>query len=299
MILANPFSGKGKAEELIEMIRQSSPEVDMKVFLTRKVDDEAYQVEQLVSDFSLETDKILILGGDGTLSKVLAHLPVSIPFAYFPAGSGNDFAKSLGIDSLPDVLEAMTEDRKLPINLLTYQDGIVVNSLDFGFSAQVIAYTEKSWLKQVLKKLGLGKLVYVIYAVKTLFVQRGSQLMLTIDGKQKILSNIFFLSFTNNTYFGGGIMIWPTASAMTKNFDMVYITNRGFLGNTLSLLDILFKRHVKSKAIHHELGQSLDLSVPKELLAQIDGELVSLNQATLKTQTRYLYHKGGPYVSDW
>lgn len=50
---------------------------------------------------------VLIFGGDGTLHRHLAQLvKLAAPVLVVPAGSGNDFASSLGLRRIPDSLEA-------------------------------------------------------------------------------------------------------------------------------------------------------------------------------------------------
>lgn len=287
-ILANPASGHGQAMKVIEKITKDYPELEVRSFVTRHAGDEPYQVSLVLTEYS-DDDRLLILGGDGSLSKVLKELPPHIPFAYYPTGSGNDFARSLAIGRLDEVMKALMSDEKYPITLLTYKDGVVVNSLDFGFVARVISYSENSWLKNQLKKLGLGQLSYIIYAIKTLFTNQPVHLAVTTQKETITLHNLFFITFANNRYFGGGIMIWPTSSVFIRDFDVVYIERKGLLHNTLSLLDLLFKRHLSSPRIQHFTVDQLNLTVIKTDFSQVDGEVISLEETVLEGQERYMY----------
>lgn len=287
-ILANPSSGNGQTKMVIEKIKKDYPEIAVRVFMTKYAGDEPNQVSQVLTEYNTG-DRLLILGGDGSLSKLLKELPPHIPFAYYPTGSGNDFARSIAIKRIDEIMEALISDEKQPITLLTYKDGVVVNSLDFGFVARVTAYSENSWLKNHLKKLGLGQLSYIVYAVKTLFTNQAVQLLVTNETKALTLSNLFFITFANNRYFGGGIMIWPTSSIFTRAFDVVYIERKGLLHNTLSLLDLLFKRHLSSPRIQHFSAEKLKIKVIKTDFSQVDGEVINLEETILEGQERYMY----------
>lgn len=289
LILANPSSGNGQASQVIERIRTDYPDLELIPFLTRAIDDEAYQVRQLLSDYRPQHDRILILGGDGTLSKLLKELPATIPFAYYPTGSGNDFARALAINNLDDVIAAILSNRQQEIGLMTYQGGVIVNSLDFGFAASVIAYTERSLLKKWLKKLGLGRLSYLIYAIKALFTPCSVTIDMQSAHHTLVLNDVFFISFANNRYFGGGIMIWPEASVFNGCLDVVYIENRGFYHNVKALLDLLCHRHHNSRSIHHLSAERLFLRTLSGSVAQVDGELISLVESDLVIQKRYFY----------
>src|SRR6516225_3913362 len=54
-----------------------------------------------------DADVILLFGGDGTIHRHLAQLvKLGLPVLVVPAGSGNDFASSLGLRRLRDSLAA-------------------------------------------------------------------------------------------------------------------------------------------------------------------------------------------------
>ena len=54
-----------------------------------------------------DVDAALIFGGDGTLNRYLPELiEKQIPFVIVPCGSGNDFARELGIKTHADAVRA-------------------------------------------------------------------------------------------------------------------------------------------------------------------------------------------------
>src|ERR1700682_948290 len=56
---------------------------------------------------SNETDAILVFGGDGTVHRHLPQLvKLRLPVLVVPCGSGNDFARALGLRSIRDSLAA-------------------------------------------------------------------------------------------------------------------------------------------------------------------------------------------------
>ena len=69
-IIANPHSGNHSAKEVIKRLKNKLNQ-EIAVFLTRYPDDEENQVNDVLETFQPEKDRLLILGGDGTLSKVL------------------------------------------------------------------------------------------------------------------------------------------------------------------------------------------------------------------------------------
>lgn len=89
----------------------------------------------------------MIIGGDGTLSKVMTYLPQHIPCAYYPVGSGNDFARALKIPNLKETLTAIQTERLKEINCFIYDKGLILNSLDLGFAAYVVWKASNSKIK--------------------------------------------------------------------------------------------------------------------------------------------------------
>ena len=94
-IIANSHSGNRSAKDIIATLKTHS-EQNVITFLRdiemmKKIKLSKFKI------FQCSQDKLLILGGDGTLSKVLYYWPAEIPFAYYPIGSGNDFARALGL----------------------------------------------------------------------------------------------------------------------------------------------------------------------------------------------------------
>lgn len=288
-ILANPRAGNGKAVTIIRDIQAAYPQVEIKSYLTTSKNDEYAQVETILSVFQKESDRFLILGGDGTLSKVLSIWPKDLPFAYYPTGSGNDFARATGIKNWQQVMENLLETTPLPICVLEVPSGVVVNSLDIGYPARVIAHSENSAIKRWFNRLKIGKLTYLFFGVLSLF--NPSQLSVVVETNHQTvaLDHLFFLSIANNTYFGGGIMIWPEAHVTKSQMDLVYVSASSISQRIRALLALLVKRHKESPFLQHMTAERVRLIVPHETVAQVDGELQTIEQVTIRCQTRYYY----------
>ncbi|MEQ5829758.1 diacylglycerol kinase family protein [Streptococcus suis] len=85
-ILANPNAGSHTAEHIIFKIKESYPQLAVNIFMTVGPEDEKSQIEAILKEFVSSEDQLMILGGDGTLSKALRFWPASLPFAYYPTG---------------------------------------------------------------------------------------------------------------------------------------------------------------------------------------------------------------------
>lgn len=288
-ILANPHAGHKQAHKVLASIADLYPNLELVPYFTRGMDDEVNQVNKILNQLDLQEDRLLILGGDGTLSKTLACLPPSYPFAYYPTGSGNDFARSLGIWDLNSVLHALLIGSSRPLTIVQSSLGTVVNSLDMGYAAQVIAYSENSKLKSFLNTVKMGKLTYLCFGLLSLFSPSLPPVRMWIDGQEQVVEQLFFLSCANNTYFGGGIMIWPESSAYTSQIDLVWFSRGNFWSRVRALVAMLLGRHHHSPFLYHQTCSQLVLATEETVALQIDGELVHTKEVRLSCQERRIY----------
>ena len=105
LFIFNPKSGKGLIKnhlaDIVDMMVKAGFSVT--IYPTQGRGDATRKVIEEGASF----ERIVCSGGDGTLDEVVtgmrnAHL--TIPLGYIPAGSTNDFARSLGISN--DMLKA-------------------------------------------------------------------------------------------------------------------------------------------------------------------------------------------------
>lgn len=145
-------------------------------------------------------DLVVCSGGDGTLDEVVAGMMQTeehLPIGYIPAGSTNDFAKSLGISS----------------NMVTAANDIItgqVFSCDIGrFNDEVFVYvaafgmfTEVSYATDQQMKNMLGHVAYLLEGVKSLSTIKSYEMR--IESEQGIIEGDFIFGMvTNSTSVGG------------------------------------------------------------------------------------------------
>ena len=97
VLIANPAAGRGQArpgaEKAARTLESSGQTVDLR--FTRERGHAAELACQAVREGAA---RLIVCGGDGTLSEVLpglAYGPVAL--GLLPCGTGNDFARSVGI----------------------------------------------------------------------------------------------------------------------------------------------------------------------------------------------------------
>lgn len=233
----------------------------------------------------LEFPLLVILGGDGTLHEALNTLHTfntNIPIGYIPCGSGNDFAKGVGINKNAEraFLQILSAAAPQEIQLIRYQEeiqaetGIAENNIGIGLDAAIVETTNQSHSKKALNKFKLGSLAYIFSILKVLFTQKGFPIMVEINGKKLEFQKAFLCTVTNHPYFGGGIAIAPKADPRKPLLDLV-IVERISLFKIFWLIFLLTrKKHMESKHFYHFQSSKIKIVSTIPQYVHADGEIL-------------------------
>ena len=101
LFIINPCSGRGKIKtEILDILKIfSNAGYQVTTHVTSK-QHEATEVAASASEKGYE--RIICCGGDGTLNEVVTGIcssDIHIPIGYIPAGTTNDFARTLNLDT--------------------------------------------------------------------------------------------------------------------------------------------------------------------------------------------------------
>ena len=97
--IVNPQARSGRGKKIWERMETELKRrnIDYHVYITEKNGHAEKIADRLSAPGQRRT--IVVMGGDGTVNEVINGLNVSenITLGYIPVGSGNDFARGLGI----------------------------------------------------------------------------------------------------------------------------------------------------------------------------------------------------------
>lgn len=163
-------------------------------------------------------DAVYAAGGDGTVNDVATGLVnTGIPLGIIPLGTGNGFARGLGI---PLETEAF-------IDVLMKQHTITIDSGKIGpstfFATAGIGFDSKIAHDFNTKFKSRRSIpAYIYLGVKHYFLGRPEKLFLTIDGKE-YTRKLFALTIANTSQYGGGAIIAPQASPTSGKLIAILI----------------------------------------------------------------------------
>lgn len=180
----NPNARKGKTiknvEYFIDKLKESG--IDYQYTATKHPED----VQKIVSQYKKEGyNAVVTIGGDGAVHFAAnAAINEQLPFGVIPAGSGNDFAGTIGIrDDIDLAVETILADNSQRISALESHSSIgkfyTVNMIDCGVGAVVADSTNKH-----LRNLA-GPIKYNIVTIWELLRNKPFPVRITLDGEEE------------------------------------------------------------------------------------------------------------------
>ncbi|MFM7499168.1 MAG: diacylglycerol/lipid kinase family protein [Actinomycetota bacterium] len=221
LIIANPTSGQGRgAKALLETLEfLEFLGAKYKVIATDSLTESLTELKRMnLVDFQ----RLLVIGGDGMMHHVLNAVAdinglSEIPLGLIPAGTGNDFARALGLELKRPIKNI---DRFFSQNPSSVDIG-VVNGRRFGaicstgFDSLVNERANRmSWPK--------GKRKYDLAMVQELPRFKPRTYLVDVDG-ESFETQAMLIAVGNGSSYGGGMKVCPDASIYDGLLDVMIL----------------------------------------------------------------------------
>ncbi|MEY2519801.1 MAG: diacylglycerol kinase [Verrucomicrobiota bacterium] len=218
---------------------------------------------------------IVAAGGDGTLNEVINGIREKAgetSVGLIPLGTGNDFARSLGLPTdLDEALDVLRAGQTRAIDLVRVTSDEVryfVNVSAGGFSGLV---DEK--LTPEMKKTW-GPLAYLRSAAAALPELRAYRTTLAFDETESLTLQLYNVVIANGRYVAGGRLIAPEASLDDGLLDIILIQERSAPELALLAAQVALGAHLSSEAIVFRRAAKLTVNSKPGMWFNVDGELV-------------------------
>ena len=272
LLVTNESAGKRKALQLATQFTDLLSQAKLKVTV---INEKSYEktIERLEAELSTNSyNKVIAVGGDGLVNLCIQHLAQSgITLGVIPAGTGNDFARAVGVNemSMTEVFNLYTKTDPVKIDLghvkSSTKEKWFVQVLSTGFDAEVNSRANKiKWPR--------GKSKYTIATVRTLARFKPINYKIDIDSRKFDQSAMLFTIANGETY-GGGMRICPGASNSDGIFEILLVrpVSRFVL---LTIFPKVFKgNHIPHRKIDTYRAKVVTISAPTSSYA--DGEYVA------------------------
>ena len=266
-ILYNPLAGNGTGHIKAETLKEVFTEGEHSFHDITKLD-----INKFISE-TADDDKIVISGGDGTLSRFVNTIYDNLPekeIYYHAAGSGNDFANDIALKK-NEVCLLNPYLKRLPVTYVKGEKYRFINGVGYGIDGYCCDEGEK------LRAKGKG-INYTVIAIKgVLFFYKTTNATITVDGVSKTYKNVWMIPTMFGRYYGGGMMACPLQSR--ANEDGSVSTMVVHSGSRLKLLAVLPRifggTHIKVKSMVETFtGHEVTVSFDRPTALQIDGETI-------------------------
>jgi diacylglycerol kinase (ATP) len=222
----------------------------------------------------------LIFGGDGTVHRHLPELhKLNIPVLVVPTGSGNDFAKALGIRSLETAVRTWEQFCAAERNA----DGRDIKEIDLGVirangqeklfccvagvgmdaEANARANRMPPWLK--------SRGGYVLAALQALIAFKPAEMNISAEGRE-IRSKAFFIAVGNAVSYGGGMKVTPQATLDDGLLDICLVSRMNKLKLLCWVPTIFFGKHLHLKEVEYFQARQIAIEAERKLDLYADGD---------------------------
>lgn len=268
ILAVNPTSGKGRGATFGREVAGILRTRDIPYQLVTA--NSAGQMSQNLKN-ALETDDeitgIISVGGDGLAHLVLQHaVPQSIPIAPIPAGTGNDWVRTLGWD-LHDVdlyVESILSRQPDEIDLGLVDGEWFANILSTGFDSVV---NERA--NRLRWPSGPARYNVAIALELPFFKPRSYQLR--IDGHE-YEKEAMLIAIANGASYGGGMKVAPDANIHDGLFDVMLLKPVSKVEFLKVFPRVYSGSHLNHHAVEIVRGRHIELSA--QAVAYADGERI-------------------------
>jgi diacylglycerol kinase family enzyme len=239
-----------------------------------------------------EVDVVLVAGGDGTVRAVAGAVAGSeVPLAIVPSGTGNLFARNLGIPLDPELMVAAAFGEnitKTDVGLarITREGGDVeehafVVMAGIGLDAAMIANTRPQLKKH------MGWVAYVDGAARALPGAKPFRVIYSLDESRLHTTRVQSVLFANCGQLPAGIALIPDASLDDGLLDIMVIQPTGWFGwlgvwrkvwwdNSVLRRSragrLVLQRRGRDASIHYFRGPSVEAATTPAQPIELDGD---------------------------
>ncbi|MGH7729762.1 MAG: diacylglycerol/lipid kinase family protein, partial [Candidatus Eiseniibacteriota bacterium] len=267
-VIVNPAAGRGRGGQMMPRIREA-----FGAFGVRAIDVTAGAGdERALADRALEdgATTLVAVGGDGTWSNVAGAIldaGADCRLALLAAGTGNDFAKTVGVPAgdLEATARLSVEGGDTCVDVGRIEGRHFLNIAGFGFDIAVLEDCARiTWMK--------GGNLYLVSALRQLFGYPGVEIEVGSPLLRRVRARHLMLIVANAKHFGGAFHIAPGAELADGMLDAVSILDAPPLGRIGLFVATTRGTHTGDRRVITEQASRFTLRFPAPPAYETDGE---------------------------
>lgn len=270
-LFVNPSAGRGAGRrlsaEVRERLRQAGIGSDIR--FTSGPGEMRALVAAALRDGA---DCVAVAGGDGSVNEAVnGYVGVAREnqaLAVIPLGTGNDFAKVLGIgNDWRHACDRIASGRRRRVDAGRCNGHVFANGIGAGFDAQVALEANGiRWLQ--------GNAVYGLALARTLLLRYSTPNARIVHDGGTIETRITMLAAANGTTYGGAFRIAPDADIADGMLDLMVADRLSRAGIIGFIPHVLRGTHVGRKGVTMVRTRRLVVETDEPLVVHADGEII-------------------------
>lgn len=266
----NMHAGKARIKTKLSDILNTFTEKGYEVtaYPTQYAGEAVLRIEALEDGYEL----VVCSGGDGTLDEVVTGMmrrpeEKQIPIGYIPAGSTNDFARSLGLpQKMEDAAARIMEGKRFPCDIGAFNGDYFVYIAAFGIFTDVSYQTDQQ-MKNVL-----GHMAYILEGMKRLTNIVSYKMKLRWEDRE-VEDDFLFGMVTNSRSVGGFKSIIGTEVVLDDGvFEVTFIKRPKNLLELNETLTALVLAEIDERYMYSFRTSRLTVEAEAEVPWTLDGE---------------------------
>ena len=271
MLIINPCSGrirvKGELFDILQEFCKAGHTVTTHMTTKR---GNATEVAQKACD---DHDMIVCCGGDGTLNEVISGMMKAdkpLPLGYIPAGSTNDFARTMGLET--DLVKAAKaiinskEEHFIDI-------GSFGRDKNFVYIASFGLFTAVSYNTQQSAKNALGHIAYVFEALANMTNVETFEIKAKANGKE-YEGEYIYGGVSNSTSVGGIFKYDPDIVSLNDGlFEVLLVKKPKNANDLMKIVTGVSTGDLSDTTVFDFFKASkIEFDMPKDVVWSLDGE---------------------------
>jgi len=216
-------------------------------------------------------DMVVCSGGDGTLDetvKGMGQCVNKVPIGYLPAGSTNDFGKTLAIPTeFPKAAKVVVEGKPFGCDVGTFNGDPFVYIAAFGALTEV-SYGTNQKIKNVF-----GHLAYVIEGIKSIGMGNLKPISMSIVTENQLIKDTFIYGMVSNTVSIGGVKLSDKNVKLDDGeFEALFIKYPDDPVDLNATLSSLLAQEADPDHMYYFRASSIHINADEPIPWTLDGE---------------------------
>ena len=274
-VIVNPYAGGGRAGRELDNVRGALQRLGLphRIEPTRSLD----HARQLAAAAVTAGERAVAFGGDGLIAAVAEAVSQEDGIlGVLPGGRGNDLARALNIPLDPaEACTVLAHGAVSRLDLGQVGSRTFVGIASCGFDSVANRIANQNTLIR-------GNLVYAYGALRALAGWRPATFNVRIDDGESREVTGFTVAVANSNYYGGGMMLAPTADLQDGLLDVVIIKDMRTL-RFLRLLPGVFRgAHIRAPEVETIRARTVEIAASRPFEMFADGDPIAELPATVR-----------------